>query len=63
VSWGDVYCCAFPLCFVELTIISFLLFPQGYQKAIDEFREKNPDWGKGIYATVSDWFCSGLCVK
>jgi hypothetical protein len=28
-------------------------FLQEYQKAIDEFRELNPDWGKGIYATVS----------
>lgn len=26
---------------------------QEYQKAVDEFREKNPDWGKGVYATVS----------
>jgi hypothetical protein len=26
---------------------------QKYQTAIDEFLESNPDWGKGIYATVS----------
>jgi hypothetical protein len=26
---------------------------QNYQQALDEFHEKNPDWGKGVYATVS----------
>ncbi|KAG7364224.1 hypothetical protein IV203_037426 [Nitzschia inconspicua] len=28
---------------------------EAYQKAIDEFREKNPDWGKGVYATEAWW--------
>jgi len=26
-----------------------------YQKAVDAFREKNPDWGKGVYATEAWW--------
>jgi len=26
-----------------------------YQKALDEFHEANPDWGKGVYATEAWW--------
>jgi hypothetical protein len=26
---------------------------QNYQKALDDFHEKNPNWGDGVYATVS----------
>ncbi|MGK3735109.1 MAG: hypothetical protein ACI90V_001948 [Bacillariaceae sp.] len=29
---------------------------QNYQKALDDFREKNPNWGDGVYATVSSYF-------
>lgn len=28
---------------------------QNYQKALDEFLEKNPNWGEGVYATDAWW--------
>eukprot|EP00531_Pseudo-nitzschia_arenysensis_P003701 CAMPEP_0116127280 /NCGR_PEP_ID=MMETSP0329-20121206/6761_1 /TAXON_ID=697910 /ORGANISM="Pseudo-nitzschia arenysensis, Strain B593" /LENGTH=501 /DNA_ID=CAMNT_0003621379 /DNA_START=118 /DNA_END=1623 /DNA_ORIENTATION=+ len=29
--------------------------PENYQKALDDFDEKNPNWGEGIYATEAWW--------
>lgn len=29
--------------------------PKNYQKALDEFLEKNPNWGDGVYATDAWW--------
>jgi hypothetical protein len=29
--------------------------PENYQKALDDFREKNPNWGDGVYATEAWW--------
>jgi len=29
--------------------------PENYEKALDDFREKNPNWGDGVYATEAWW--------
>lgn len=29
--------------------------PENYQKALDDFLEKNPNWGDGVYATDAWW--------
>merc|ERR1712224_974283 len=29
--------------------------PENYQKALDDFLEKNPNWGDGVYATEAWW--------
>ena len=42
--------CRFPC----RNILSLQLY-QNYQKALDDFDEKNPNWGDGVYATDAWW--------
>jgi len=49
------YCICTIFKFFTLVFVNDTLYDQNYQKALDEFLEKNPNWGEGVYATDAWW--------